>query len=1036
MKKSSYLSERVYNVNPSEINMESLEYWKKILKEEGLQYVKKNHLEYFFGFLNNCSFSSHEKCQHQNFVEMSSKRETCRHECDEMIFGAFYDPFVQVANKQLRETVTQKRYIKESILVDFQKSLFNLLNNLCIRTLIYEMYICGQEGLLEGNEFEQYQYYIDHFLKDKQYLNDFFSLYPVLERRINEIIQNTIDIYKEVIERIDTDANEIMREFNIVESAFIVEHLSTDFSDSHKNGRRVFCVEFVSGEKILYKPRCLQNEIKLQEITNYFYKICNLGSYEYCILDKGKYGWCEIVTQKDCESTEELSRYYQRIGVILFINYLLEGGDIHFENLIACNEYPVIIDAETFIGNIEGDNGKSATEKVSNLLRKSVLYSGILPFYSWNNAGDAGINMSAISGEEGQKFPIKIPFIINPKSVNMRVVYDYPVSKRNHNLAMLKGKFIQPSEFADKIIQGFKSAYLGAMEHTETLLKIIQQYSELEVRYLIRNTQQYVIVLSSSYHPELLMDGGARNLFFYSLINGNLQNENSKLLIEHEIEDLLSGDIPYFYFRGNKKSIYTWDGREVKNFFSKTALQQIEENIQYLSYKNLEQQIQYIKITFNMENAGTRKIKNERLKPALSNNIFKTAEELAKELLCKIGTNAIYSEDGTDVNWIGVKLFGIKENQWMIQALPNTLYDGTVGINLVFHLYERIYQDKKYHEICDVLDNRILRYIDTISDGKKSIAEFNTGVFCGEGSILYALNILYEIYDDSKYKLYFDKWLSCMETIISEDCLFDLISGNSGIVLVLINMYKKTGTPTYLQKAIQIAEQLIEDMVTDKGKVGWKSEVVPEVLAGFAHGNSGFIEMFSRLYEVYPQAKYLRVLSRLVEYENSLYSEKNNNWTDLRKFPEEDQNRDQPIAWCHGAAGILLSRLTLYNAIKNSGETALFQQVIKDISLAKNKLIEDGLHAGFCLCHGNMGNLLILKRYAEIFDDKQVRSICDSRFEQILEFLNEENILPTELYNPGFMTGLSGIAYALLKYKMPKLPLLIGVEGIYDRNEV
>lgn len=1035
MKKSSYLSERVYNVNPSEINMESLEYWKKILKEEGLQYVKKNHLEYFFGFLNNCSFSSHEKCQHQNFVEMSSKRETCRHECDEMIFGAFYDPFVQVANKQLRETVTQKRYIKESILVDFQKSLFNLLNNLCIRTLIYEMYICGQEGLLEGNEFEQYQYYIDHFLKDKQYLNDFFSLYPVLERRINEIIQNTIDIYKEVIERIDTDANEIMREFNIVESAFIVEHLSTDFSDSHKNGRRVFCVEFVSGEKILYKPRCLQNEIKLQEITNYFYKICNLGSYEYCILDKGKYGWCEIVTQKDCESTEELSRYYQRIGVILFINYLLEGGDIHFENLIACNEYPVIIDAETFIGNIEGDNGKSATEKVSNLLRKSVLYSGILPFYSWNNAGDAGINMSAISGEEGQKFPIKIPFIINPKSVNMRVVYDYPVSKRNHNLAMLKGKFIQPSEFADKIIQGFKSAYLGAMEHTETLLKIIQQYSELEVRYLIRNTQQYVIVLSSSYHPELLMDGGARNLFFYSLINGNLQNENSKLLIEHEIEDLLSGDIPYFYFRGNKKSIYTWDGREVKNFFSKTALQQIEENIQYLSYKNLEQQIQYIKITFNMENAGTRKIKNERLKPALSNNIFKTAEELAKELLCKIGTNAIYSEDGTDVNWIGVKLFGIKENQWMIQALPNTLYDGTVGINLVFHLYERIYQDKKYHEICDVLDNRILRYIDTISDGKKSIAEFNTGVFCGEGSILYALNILYEIYDDSKYKLYFDKWLSCMETIISEDCLFDLISGNSGIVLVLINMYKKTGTPTYLQKAIQIAEQLIEDMVTDKGKVGWKSEVVPEVLAGFAHGNSGFIEMFSRLYEVYPQAKYLRVLSRLVEYENSLYSEKNNNWTDLRKFSEEDQNRDQPIAWCHGAAGILLSRLTLYNAIKNSGETALFQQVIKDISLAKNKLIEDGLHAGFCLCHGNMGNLLILKRYAEIFDDKQVRSICDSRFEQILEFLNDQNVLPTELYNPGFMTGLSGIAYALLKYTMPELPLIIGVEGIDDRNK-
>ena len=236
------------------------------------------------------------------------------------------------------------------------------------------------------------------------------------------------------------------------------------------------------------------------------------------------------------------------------------------------------------------------------------------------------------------------------------------------------------------------------------------------------------------------------------MANGNLQNQRSRSLIEYEIEDLLSGDIPYFYFRGSKKNIYTWDGREVKDFFSKPALQQIEENIQNLSYKNLEQQTQYIKITFNMENAGTRKIKNKRLKLDLYSNMAKTAEELAKELLDKIGTNAIYSEDGADVNWIGVKLFGIKENQWMIKALPNTLYDGTVGINLVFHLYEWIYHDRKYHKICEVLDNRLLRYIDTISEGEQNIEDFNTGIFSGEGSILYTLGILYEIYDDIKYK--------------------------------------------------------------------------------------------------------------------------------------------------------------------------------------------------------------------------------------------------------------------------------------------
>ena len=142
MKKSSYLSERVYDAIPSEINMESLEYWKKILKEEGLQYVKKNHLEYFFGFINNCAFSSHEKSQPRNFVKLSLNKKAFRHEGEKMVFGAFYDPFVQEANRQLREIVIQRRYINESILFDFQQFLFNSLNNLCIRTLIYEMHIC------------------------------------------------------------------------------------------------------------------------------------------------------------------------------------------------------------------------------------------------------------------------------------------------------------------------------------------------------------------------------------------------------------------------------------------------------------------------------------------------------------------------------------------------------------------------------------------------------------------------------------------------------------------------------------------------------------------------------------------------------------------------------------------------------------------------------------------------------------------------------------------------------------------------------
>ena len=94
--------------------------------------------------------------------------------------------------------------------------------------------------MLRGNESEQYQYYIDHFLKDKQYLNDLFSLYPVLERRINEIIQNAIDIYKEVIERIEKDADVLMKKFNITEKGFVVTIFRQIFLIRIKKGEEYF----------------------------------------------------------------------------------------------------------------------------------------------------------------------------------------------------------------------------------------------------------------------------------------------------------------------------------------------------------------------------------------------------------------------------------------------------------------------------------------------------------------------------------------------------------------------------------------------------------------------------------------------------------------------------------------------------------------------------------------------------------------------------------------------------------------------------
>ncbi|MFR6167856.1 MAG: lanthionine synthetase LanC family protein [Blautia wexlerae] len=46
--------------------------------------------------------------------------------------------------------------------------------------------------------------------------------------------------------------------------------------------------------------------------------------------------------------------------------------------------------------------------------------------------------------------------------------------------------------------------------------------------------------------------------------------------------------------------------------------------------------------------------------------------------------------------------------------------------------------------------------------------------------------------------------------------------------------------------------------------------------------------------------KYMKYISKMIEYENKLYDSKIKNWKDIRGI-----NSGDGVAWCHGAAGIL-----------------------------------------------------------------------------------------------------------------------------------
>lgn len=272
-------------------------------------------------------------------------------------------------------------------------------------------------------------------------------------------------------------------------------------SDSHFSGRRVLMLDLDNSKAVVYKPHCIENEKLFGAFVEFLGKNCGIDMNMPKIFGREEYGWMEYIEQKECKTDEELRRYYYRSGISLFTAYLLGTNDIHCENLIARGEYPVIVDLENL--------GKGIRKEEYLRFRESVLNSGILPYYHWEK-DRKGIDLSALAGGDGSEAPFKIPVIKDQRSDYMRVSYDYIKIGKRKNRAVLSGEYISPAHFETEIKRGFEDAYSYTLKNREKVKEQLKGIENVKSRYLVGNTQKYMMLLSSSYHPTVMKDAADR----------------------------------------------------------------------------------------------------------------------------------------------------------------------------------------------------------------------------------------------------------------------------------------------------------------------------------------------------------------------------------------------------------------------------------------------------------------------------------------------------------------------------------------------
>ncbi|HEY0512014.1 MAG TPA: lanthionine synthetase LanC family protein [Thermoanaerobaculia bacterium] len=403
--------------------------------------------------------------------------------------------------------------------------------------------------------------------------------------------------------------------------------------------------------------------------------------------------------------------------------------------------------------------------------------------------------------------------------------------------------------------------------------------------------------------------------------------------------------------------------------------------------------------------------------------------ETAASLGARICRDALWG-DGV-CNWIGFSMEHLG-GRWrhVHRAYGGELYGGTSGIALFLaRLHaatgERIFRRTALGAIRHALEH-----------GAGEIAPpARVGAYSGWTGLADAALQIGSLLDDGSLR---EPALALLEEAAGTDSgrNFDLLAGCAGAIPLLLRAHGRHGGPAALaEAAARLGDHLRDTAARDDAGWSWGEFGTPGVrqkgnLLGFSHGAGGIGWALLELHHATGEERFREAGEGAFRYERHWFDAEHGNWPDLRD-PETSglPASDAPAfmtAWCHGAAGVGLSRLRVWEMSGGEGD----EETRKEAEVAVATTLEN-LRGGTemsqtndCLCHGRGGNCETLIYGAQVLGRPEwLRRAEEIGLRQIETCAAQRLPWPCGTYGavevPGLMLGLAGIGYFYLRLADP-----------------
>jgi type 2 lantibiotic biosynthesis protein LanM len=896
------------------------------------------------------------------------------------------------------------------------------------KTLILELNVARVQGRLQGETPGQR---FDHFLQHLSNPGQMLALleeYPVLARQLAALTHRLIRHVLELLQRLCADWDEICQLFSPASDPGVLTAIQTGAGDIHQGGRSVTILTWSAGLRLVYKPRSLAIDAHFQQMLTWLNtQGCQPALRTLTLLNKGSYGWCEYLSAQPCRSPEEIERFYQRLGGYLALLYTVEATDFHAENLLACGEYPMLIDLESlFQPRTDLDEGPASYGRM--LFRHSVRRVGLLPQRLWSNEHSAGVDISGLLGHSGQLTPFNVTTWKDQGTDEMRVSRERVEVKlgADHRPTLL-GQHIDTMEYANHLITGFRMVYRLLLQQREELLHtILPRFAHDEIRVLFRQTQLYVMLHEDSFHPNVLRDALERERIFDRLWIGVEHHPHLRRLIAAERDDLREDDIPRFSTRPDTRDLYTARGTTIADFFPQSGMHLARTCIQRLDEHDLERQIWTIRasfasLTLNTAHTPPRSglslpdVQGEVTREHLLGEALRIAERLEQLALIQQGL----------VGWQILNIVG--GQQWRPTLAGPDLYSGLPGIAFFLAYLGDLSGAQAYTELAR-LTLKTLQVL--VLNQKQHWQGCKLGAYDGAGSLIYLLAHLGSLWQEPDLYREAEEVVEILCHSIAEDTFFDVMSGAAGCIAALLSLYAVAPSASTLAAAVQCGDHLLAHARAMPHGLAWSSTPEATPLTGLSHGTAGIALNLQRLAAQSQAERFQQAAFAALAYERSLFAPEKGNWPDLREFPASPQTTSaaQPpawrsmTAWCHGAVGIGLARLAM---LPYHDDATLRQE----IAVAVQTTRAEGFGKNHSLCHGDMSSLELLSLAARVLPEVCRQEQIGPLLASLLASMQTQGWhsgVPTAVETPSLMIGLAGTGYALLRQADPqRLPSLL-----------